>query len=100
MPHVQVVRGSDTIIAMTDGEPNAGKYAPSGLPTNPADWHNRTKAAILNELQKLIPIRKVVIHTICIGDVNAALSELGVDPSFMRRMAGMSGGEFRHLTGR
>ncbi len=99
-PAVELIRGPDTIYLMTDGEPNAGKYAPAGLPTNVQDHHNKTKASIINELQKILPVRKTLIHTITIGDQGDPTKGTGVDPSFMKRIADMAGGLARHLTGR
>lgn len=94
---VEVISGPDTIYLLTDGEPNAGKYA-AGASANNLAAH--TKAAIMNELRKLIAIRKVTIHAICIGDITGAGGADNVDADWLKSIADLTGGSFVHVTNR
>lgn len=90
--HVQVINGPDTIFVLTDGEPNAGKYADQSEMTG--NTSPKTKSNILNELRKVNQLRKVVIHGICIGDRGG---QYPVDPDFMKKIAEENGGQFKHV---
>jgi hypothetical protein len=94
--HVEVISGPDTIYLLTDGEPNAGRYA-AGAPANDPAGH--TKNAIMNELRKIAAIRKVTIHTICVGDPGATAMD-AVDPNWLKSIADLTGGSFMHVTNR
>jgi uncharacterized spore protein YtfJ len=96
--HVEVISGPDTIYLLTDGEPNAGRYAAGGAP---ADLATHTKNAIMNELRKIVALRKVTIHTICIGDPGAGPNAMdAVDPTWLKSIADLTGGSFVHVSGR
>ncbi|MHC4606235.1 MAG: vWA domain-containing protein [Planctomycetota bacterium] len=74
--------GPDTIYLLTDGRPNRGKItSPEG---------------ILAELKKLNELRKITIHTICLGDPGEGRDP--PDPDFLRKMAEENGGKFRHVS--
>lgn len=90
--HVEVVSGPDTIFLLTDGEPNAGRYA--------SPQAGATKSNIMNELRKIAAIRKVTIHAVCIGDAAGAGTTDAVDPAWLRSIADLTGGSFIHVTGR
>lgn len=91
--HVQVINGPDTIFVLTDGEPNAGKYADqSEMMGNTSP---KTKSNILNELRKVNQLRKVTIHGICIGDKGG---QYPVDPDFMKKVAEENNGQFKHVS--
>lgn len=90
--HVQVINGPDTIFVLTDGEPNAGKYADQSEMTG--NTSPKTKSNILNELRKVNQLRKVTIHGICIGDRGG---QYPVDPDFMKKIADENNGQFKHV---
>jgi hypothetical protein len=94
----KVVGGPDTFYLLTDGEPNAGKYAAPGISDLRA-LANATKKNITAELEKVLKMRKVVIHTICIGEGNNNAFD-AVDPAWLRSIADMTGGSFQHVTAR
>jgi hypothetical protein len=76
--------GADTMFLMTDGRPNVGRI------DNPQD--------ILVELKKVNRLRKVTIHTICVGEAPpGAAAQDFPDPTFLKKIADLSGGEFVHI---
>ncbi len=82
--YATAINGADTFFLMTDGKPNNGKII------NPGD--------ILAEIRKVIRLRKIAIHSICVGD-NAPGGAVNdpPDPAFLKRIADESGGDFVHL---
>ena len=69
---------------MTDGKPNTGRI--------------NTTDDILAELKKVNRLRKVTVHTICVGDVPPGGATLdSVDPVFLKKIADLSSGEFVHI---
>ncbi len=76
--------GADTFFLMTDGRPTVGKL----LGTD----------EVISELKKVNRLRKVTIHTICVGDraPGAAIVD-GPDPAFLKRIADQNNGDFVHI---
>lgn len=83
--YATATNGVDTMFLMTDGKPNTGRI---------------DKAEdILIELRKVNRLRKVTLHTICVGEVlpGAAASADSPDPVFLKKMAEQNNGEFVHI---
>jgi len=82
--YAAVTGGADTMFLMTDGRPTVGKL----LGTD----------EVIGELKKVNRLRKVTIHTICVGDrpPGAAITD-GPDPAFLKRIADQNHGEFVHI---
>jgi uncharacterized protein YegL len=77
--------GVDTMFLMTDGKPNTGRI------DKPED--------IIAELKKVNRLRKVTIHTICVGEVppGGAAGPDSADPVFLKKIADQNNGEFVHI---
>src|SRR6185503_5817118 len=76
--------GVDTMFLMTDGKPNTGRI-------NKAE-------DILAELKKVNRLRKVTLHTICVGDIPpGGPTPDSPDPVFLRKIADQNNGEFVHI---
>lgn len=76
--------GADTFFLMTDGQPNEGRILEPDQ--------------ILAELRKVNQLRKVSVHTICIGDVvPGADPKASPDPVFLKKIADENNGEFVHI---
>jgi hypothetical protein len=76
--------GVDTMFLMTDGRPNTGRI-------------DKTED-ILTELKKVNRLRKVTIHTICIGEAPPGAPPLDFpDPVFLKKISDLCGGEFVHI---
>jgi len=76
--------GVDTIFLMTDGKPNQGRiYVPDD---------------ILSELRKVNRLRKVTIHTICVGDIPpTGPTPDSPDPVFLKKISEQNNGDFVHI---
>jgi hypothetical protein len=73
--------GIDTMFLMSDGRPTVGRIA--------------TTDDVIAELKKVNRIRKVTIHTVCVGDVVPGTAiEDRPDPAFMKRVADQNNGDF------
>lgn len=82
--YATATNGVDTVFLMTDGRPNAGRIAA------PED--------ILAELKKVNRLRKVTVHTICVGDVPpGGATPDSPDPVFLKKIADQNNGEFVHI---
>ena len=69
---------------MTDGQPNEGRIA------DPAE--------ILAELRKVNQLRKVTIHTVCVGDaIPGGDPKAAPDPMFLKKLADENAGDFVHI---
>lgn len=80
------VNGADTFFLLSDGKPNEGRIPDT--------------SGILYELRKLNRLRRVTIHTICLGDErdkDGKVSQDPPDPEFMKKIAEESGGDFVHI---
>jgi hypothetical protein len=76
--------GVDTMFLMTDGRPNTGRI--------------NTTDDILSELKKVNRLRKVTVHTICVGDVPpGGATQDSPDPAFLKKIADQNNGEFVHI---
>lgn len=76
--------GVDTIFLMTDGKPNQGRIMA------PDD--------ILSELRKVNRLRKVTIHTICVGDIPpTGPTPDSPDPVFLKKISDQNNGDFVHI---
>jgi hypothetical protein len=75
---------ADTFYLLTDGKPNQGRI--------------RDQRTILGVLKDLNVLRKVTIHTICLGDPGVGRDP--PDPKFLKKLAEEHGGSFRHLSDR
>jgi hypothetical protein len=76
--------GVDTMFLMTDGRPNTGRIDKG--------------EDILAELKKVNRLRKVTLHTICIGDIpQGGATADSPDPVFLRKMADQNNGDFVHI---
>ena len=72
--YATATNGEDTVFLMTDGKPNAGRI------DAPED--------ILAELKKVNRLRKVTVHTICVGDVPpGGATQDSPDPVFLKKIA-------------
>jgi hypothetical protein len=76
--------GADTLFLMTDGRPTVGRLVATD--------------ELITELKKVNRLRKVTIHTICMGDrpPGAAIVD-GPDPAFLKRIADQNNGDFVHI---
>jgi HEAT repeat protein len=76
--------GADTFFLMTDGRPTVGKLVGTD--------------EVIAELKKVNRLRKVTIHTICVGDraPGSAIVD-GPDPAFLKRIADQNNGDFVHI---
>jgi hypothetical protein len=82
--YATAISGPDTFFLMTDGAPTFGRIL--------------TPEGILSELRKVNRLRKVTIHTICVGDlVPGAQPGENPDPAFLKRIANETGGDFVHI---
>jgi hypothetical protein len=82
--YASTVGGADTFFLMTDGQPTEGRIQ------NPDE--------ILAELRKVNQLRKVTIHSICVGDVDPAEPPAAnPNPVFLKKIADENGGDFMHL---
>ncbi|MFN3486825.1 MAG: vWA domain-containing protein, partial [Planctomycetota bacterium] len=82
--YATALSGPDTFFLMTDGAPTFGRII--------------TPEGILSELRKVNRLRKVTIHTICVGDlVPGAQPGENPDPAFLKRIADETGGDFVHI---
>ncbi|MHC4608366.1 MAG: vWA domain-containing protein [Planctomycetota bacterium] len=91
-------RGADTIYVLTDGAHNVGKFVKEGTPAGPGTPGTPTTCdtnAFLSELKKINRVRKIVFHTICVGDYGSAYDP--PDPTFLRALSSTHGGEFVHI---
>lgn len=76
--------GVDTIFLMTDGKPNQGRI--------------NTPDDILSELKKVNRLRKVTIHTICVGDIPpTGPTPDSPDPAFLKKISDQNNGDFVHI---
>jgi hypothetical protein len=82
--YATATNGVDTMFLMTDGRPNTGRIE------KPED--------ILAELKKVNRLRKVTIHTICVGDIppGGATAD-SPDPVFLKKIADQNTGDFVHI---
>lgn len=78
--YATTINGADTFFLMTDGKPNTGRIQ------KPDD--------IITEVKKVNVLRKVVIHTVCVGDDTG---QDPPDPTFLKKVAQETGGEFVHV---
>jgi hypothetical protein len=89
--------GADTVYVLTDGRHNAGKFTTGSGPQG--TMYNRCDTAgFLAEIEKLNKHRKIVIHTICVG--NPGTGTEPADPDFLRKLAEDNRGTFRHVSGK
>lgn len=87
--------GADTYFLMTDGSHNTGKFVNEKART---PLESCDAAAFLGELRKVNKLRKVTIHTVCLGSL-AESPEMAPDPVFMKKLSEETGGEFVHIKG-
>ncbi|MHC4606579.1 MAG: vWA domain-containing protein [Planctomycetota bacterium] len=84
--------GADTMIVLTDGKHNTGKFVRNaGTRTASCDTQ-----AFLAALRTLNRMRKVILHTICLGDPGEGIDP--PDPAFLKKIAEEHGGKFRHVS--
>ncbi|HLY11595.1 MAG TPA: HEAT repeat domain-containing protein [Planctomycetota bacterium] len=82
--YATATNGVDTMFLMSDGRPTVGRIA--------------TTDDVISELKKVNRLRKVTIHTICVGDVIAGTAILDrPDPAFLKRVADQNNGDFAHI---
>lgn len=82
--YATAVNGVDTMFLMTDGRPNTGRIDKG--------------EDILAELKKVNRLRKVTLHTICVGDVPpGGATPDSPDPVFLKKIADQNNGEFVHI---
>lgn len=73
--------GVDTMFLMTDGRPTMGRITGTD--------------EVIFELRKVNRLRKVTIHTVCVGDRSPGSAILdGPDPAFLKRIADQNNGDF------
>jgi len=83
-PYATSTNGVDTIFLMTDGKPNTGRI---NVPDD-----------ILSELKKVNRLRKVTIHTICVGDIPPCGATTDSPyPVFLKKIADQNNGDFVHI---
>lgn len=82
--YATAINGVDTMFLMSDGRPTVGRIA--------------TTDEVISELKKVNRLRKVTIHTICVGDVIPGTAILDrPDPAFLKRIADQNNGDFVHI---
>jgi hypothetical protein len=82
--YATATNGVDTFFLMTDGKPNQGRIA--------------TPDDILSELKKVNRLRRVTIHTICVGDIPpGGATPDSPDPVFLKKIAEQNNGDFVHI---
>ncbi|MHC4606674.1 MAG: HEAT repeat domain-containing protein [Planctomycetota bacterium] len=93
--------GPDTFFLMTDGAHNSGPFVNNPAAQLPSVDRN----AFLAELRKVNRVRKIVVHTLCLGSrafqspSNPAIQEFP-DTQLMQSIASETGGKFRHIRDR
>jgi hypothetical protein len=79
--YATATNGVDTMFLMSDGRPTVGRIA--------------TTDDVIFELKKVNRLRKVTVHTICVGDVIPGTAVLDrPDPAFLKRVADLNNGDF------
>ena len=95
--YAMLLSGADTFYLMTDGTHNVGKFL---NPTARRPEDRCDIPAFLSELRKVNKLRKVVIHTICLGSETPPKEpDMLADPKLMQKIAEETGGEFVHIKG-
>lgn len=80
------VNGADTLFLLTDGKPNEGRI-PSAQD-------------LIYEIRKVNRLRRLTIHTVCLGDLRDKDGKLNPDPpdpEFMKKIAEETGGDTVHI---
>ena len=79
--YATATNGVDTMFLMSDGRPTMGRIA--------------TTDDVIFELRKVNRLRKVTIHTVCMGDRPPGTAIIdGPDPAFLKRIADQNNGDF------
>jgi hypothetical protein len=79
--YATATNGVDTMFLMTDGRPTVGRIVGA--------------EEVIFELKKVNRLRKVTVHTICVGDRPPGTAILdGPDPAFLKRIADQNNGDF------
>jgi uncharacterized protein YegL len=79
--YATATNGVDTMFLMSDGRPTMGRIA--------------TTDDVIFELRKVNRLRKVTIHTVCMGDRPPGTAIVdGPDPAFLKRIADQNNGDF------
>jgi len=79
--YATATNGVDTMFFMSDGRPTLGKVVGTD--------------EVIFELRKVNRLRKVTVHTICVGDRVPGSAILdGPDPAFLKRIADQNNGDF------
>ncbi len=91
--YATVVNGADTIVLMTDGNHNNGRFSIPTPPTGDFD-----EGAMFAEYKKINTLRKVVVNTFILGNTTGELDPVKPKTiSLFKRIAEDSGGTFVHL---
>jgi hypothetical protein len=83
--YAAVIGGADTFFLMSDGKPSTGKLT--------------VTSDVLAEVRKVHRIRRMTVHTICIGEAEPGQESApdAPDPVLLKRIADETGGDFVHI---
>jgi hypothetical protein len=83
--YAAVIGGADTFFLMSDGKPSTGKLT--------------VTSEILAEVRKVHRVRRMTVHTICIGEAEPGQEAApdAPDPVLLKRISEETGGDFVHI---
>jgi len=94
--YTTLLGGADTIFLMTDGAHNVGEFV-NDKATTPMDACEKDE--FVAEVRKLNRLRRIRIHTVCLGGGSPSQPDSFPDPDLMKRIADETGGLFAHVRG-
>jgi hypothetical protein len=91
--YATLLKGPDTFFLIAGGRPSTGKYVSTGTAAD------IDMTAFMSELEKVLALRPVVVHTVAIGDPQGESDWMTANSlRFVKKLADVTGGQFSHLS--